>query len=72
MKIPASLGIIEDSNFDSASMMSVVTSGVSTCMERQTQVMFDRCINCKVVLPKLDDDSSMNDQWIWWLMSEGT
>ena len=55
----------EDSNFDSVSMMSVTTSGASTPMERQTRGTFDRCINCKVMLPKLNDESSMNDQWIW-------
>ena len=26
---------------------------------------FDRHINCKVALPKLNDESSTNDQWIW-------
>ena len=46
-------------------MTSVMTSGASTSRERQTQETFDRCINCKVALPKLNDDSSMNDQWIW-------
>ena len=54
----------EDSDFDSISMTSASTSGVSTPMERQTRGTFDRCINHKVVLPKLNDESSMNDQWI--------
>ena len=55
----------EDSDFDSISMMSVATSGASTPIERQTKGTFDRRINCKVMLPKLNDESSMNDQWIW-------
>ena len=55
----------EDSNFDSVSMTSATTSGASTPMEKQTRGTFDRCINRKVVLPKLNDDSSINDQWIW-------
>ena len=55
----------EDNNFNSVSMMSATTSGASTPMERQTWGTFDRCINHKVVLPKLNDESSMNDQWIW-------
>ena len=55
----------EDSDFDSISMTSVTTSGASTPMERQTKGTFDRCINHKVALPKLNDESSTNDQWIW-------
>ena len=55
----------EDSNFDYASMMSVVTSVASASMERQTLETFNRCINHKVVLPKQNDESSTNDQWIW-------
>ena len=55
----------EDSDFNSISMMSVATSGASTPMERQTKETFDRHINRKVVLPKLNDESSTNDQWIW-------
>ena len=56
---------LEDSNFDSILMTSVATSGVSTPMERRTRGTFDRHINHKVALPKLNDDSSMNDQWTW-------
>ena len=56
---------LQDSDFNSVSMTSVTTSGVSTPMERQTRGTFDRYINHKVVLPKLNDESSMNDQWIW-------
>ena len=55
----------EDSDFDSISMMSATNSGASTPVERPTRGTFDRCINHKVVLPKLNDESSMNDQWIW-------
>ena len=55
----------EDSDFDSVSMTSVTASGASTPMERQTRGTFDRHINCKVTLPKLNDESSTNDQWIW-------
>ena len=55
----------EDSDFNSISMTSVTTSGASTPMERQTKGNFDRCINHKVTLAKLNDESSMNDRWIW-------
>ena len=51
---------------DSALMMSVVTSSTSTHEERQTGGTFDRHMNRKVALPKLNDDSSTSDdQWIW-------
>ena len=50
---------------DSASMMSVVTSSASTREEQRTRGTFDRHINKKVTLPKLNDESSTNDQWIW-------
>ena len=56
---------MENSDFDSVSMTSAATSGASTPMERQTRGTFDRGMNHKVVLPKLNDESSMNDQWIW-------
>ena len=55
----------KNSNFDSISIMSVATSGASTPMERQTRGTFDRHINHKVALPKLNDESSTNDQLIW-------
>ena len=55
----------EDSDFNSISVTSATTSGTSTPMERQTWGTFDRHINRKVLLPKLNDESSMNDQWIW-------
>ena len=53
------------SNFDSISMTSVTTSEVSVTRKRQTNGTFDGCINQKITLPKLNDDSSTNDQWIW-------
>ena len=53
---------LEDNDFDSVLMTSVAASGVSTPMERQTRGTFDRHINHKVALPKLNDESSMNDQ----------
>ena len=56
---------LEDSDFDSILMTSVTTSGASTPMERLTRGTFDRHINHKVALPKLNDESSTNDQWIW-------
>ena len=46
-------------------MMSVTSSKVSATRERQTEGTFDRHINCKITLPKLNDDSSTNDQWSW-------
>ena len=55
----------EDSNLDSVLMTFVATSDTSIPMERQTRGTFDRRINRKVVLPKLNDESSTNDQWIW-------
>ena len=55
----------EDSDLDSAPMMSAVTSNTSAHEEQQTGGSFDQCINRKVTLPKLNDESSTNDQWIW-------
>ena len=55
----------EDSDFDSISMTSATTSDASTPMERQTRETFVTRINHKVTLPKLNDESSTNDQWIW-------
>ena len=46
-------------------MMSVATSEASVTRERQTEGTFDKHINRKITLPKLNDDSSTNDQWIW-------
>ena len=46
-------------------MMSVTTSEASATRERQTKGTFDRHINQKITLLKLNYDLSMNDQWIW-------
>ena len=46
-------------------MTSVTTSEASATRERQTKGTYDRRINQKITLPKLNDDSSTNDQWIW-------
>ena len=46
-------------------MTSITTSKASATRERQTEGTFDRCINQKITLPKLNDDLSTNDQWIW-------
>ena len=55
----------EESDINSTSMTSVVTLSTSTCEEWQNGGTFNRHINRKVALPKLNDDSSTNDQWIW-------
>ena len=55
----------KDSDLDSASMTSAATSNTSACEEQQTGGTFDQHINRNVVLPKLNDESSTNDQWIW-------
>ena len=55
----------EDSDLDSASMTSAVTSNTNVHEERQTGGTFDQHMNRKVTLPKLNDESSTNDQWIW-------
>ena len=55
----------EDSDFDLVSMKSVTTSEASATRERQTKETFDRHTNQMITLPKLNDDSSTNDQWIW-------
>ena len=55
----------EDSNLDSALMTSGVTSNVSIDEGHRTGGTYNQHINRKVSLPKLNDDSSTNDQWIW-------
>ena len=50
---------------DSASMTSVATLSTGTREELQTGGTLDRHINRKVALPKLNDNSSTNDQLIW-------
>ena len=52
----------KDSDLDSALMMSAVTSNTSAHEEQQTGGTFDQCINRKVALLKLNDESSTNDQ----------
>ena len=46
-------------------MMSVATFEASATRERQTEGTFNKCVNRKITLPKFNDDSSTNDQWIW-------
>ena len=43
----------------------LTTSEASAIRERKTEGTFNRHINQKITLPKLNDDSSTNDQWIW-------
>ena len=57
-----------DSDFDSVSMESMTTSEATTKGEQQQgsqEGTFDRRLNQKITLSKLNDDSSTNDQWIW-------
>ena len=46
-------------------MTSRATSNTSNGEECRTGGTYDQCINRKVALPKLNDESSTNDQWIW-------
>ena len=58
----------EDSELDSASITLVLVSKASTAREgqnREPEGTFDRCLNRKIMLSKLNDDSSTNDVWIW-------
>ena len=58
----------EDSELDSASVTSVSASKASTTREGQNlepEGTFDHCLNQKIMLSKLNDDSSANDLWIW-------
>ena len=55
----------KDSDLDSAPMTSVATSNTSALEEQETRGTFYRSIKRKVILPKLNDKSSTNDQWIW-------
>ena len=55
----------EDSDLDSALMTSRATSNVSIGDKYRTGGTYDQHINRKVALPKLNDESSTNDQWIW-------
>ena len=58
----------EDSELDSTSITSVSVSEASTTREQQDKEQdgtFDRHLNQKITLSKLNDDSSTNDLWIW-------
>ena len=55
----------KDSDLDSASMTLRATSNVSISKDRWTGGTYGQRINRKVTLPKLNDESSTNDQWIW-------
>ena len=49
-------------------MTSVTISKASTAREgqnREQEGIFDHCLNQKITLSKLNDDSSTNDLWIW-------
>ena len=49
-------------------MASMTTSEATTegvQQEESWEGTFDRCLNRKITLSKLNDDSSTNDQWIW-------
>ena len=55
----------EDSDIDSALMTSVATLSASTGGVQLTGETFNRRINQKVALLKLNNDSSTNNQWSW-------
>ena len=58
----------EDSEWDSASVTLVSVSKASTTREGQNQELegtFDHCLNQKIMLSKLNDDSNTNNLWIW-------
>ena len=58
----------EDSDLDSASITLVSVSAASTAREEQNREQegtFDHCLNRKIMLSKLTNDSSTNDLWIW-------
>ena len=49
-------------------MTSMTTSEASTAREgwnREQEGTFDHCLNQKITLSKLNDDSSTNNPWIW-------
>ena len=48
-----------------ASQSSYYSEDSDLKIEWQTGGTFDQRINKKVALPKLNDESSTNDQWIW-------
>ena len=58
----------EDSELDSASITLVSVSEASTARKgqnREPEETFDHCLNQKITLSKLNDDSSTNDLSIW-------
>ena len=58
----------EDSEFNSVSMTLVTTSEAGTARKgqnREQEGTFNHCLNQKIMLLKLNDDSSTNDLWIW-------
>ena len=58
----------EDGELDSASVTSVSASEASTTREgqnREQEGTFNCHLNRKVMLSRLNDDSSTNDLWIW-------
>ena len=58
----------EGSELDSTSVTLVSASEASTTREGQNlepEGTFDHCLNQKIMLSKLNDDSSTNDLWIW-------
>ena len=58
----------EGSDLDSAFITLVSASESSTTREgqnREQEGTFDHCLNQKITLSKLNDDSSTNDLWIW-------
>ena len=54
----------EDSEFNSVSVTSV-TSTTREGQNREQEGTFDCCLNQKITLSKLNDDSSTNNLWIW-------
>ena len=58
----------EDSELDSASVTMVSASEASPIREgqnREQEGTFEYRLNQKIMLSKLNDDSSTNDLWIW-------
>ena len=58
----------EDSELDSVSLTLANTSKASTAREgkdRKQEGTFNHHLNQKIMLSKLNDDSSTNDLWIW-------
>ena len=63
----------EDSDLDSASITLVSVSEASTAREgqnREPEGTFDCCLNQKITLLKLNDDSSTNNLWIFQVFDE--